>query len=645
MQRRGSLYAVGTAIGLLAGLFAGWLCLPSTPAGLVGDYLYGAELVSYDYRLAWTPSPGLSEEITLVTIDEESFAHPELSVWPWPRGAHARVIENLREAGAAVIGVDVIFAGSSTEATPPPDVDAFFWEPPLSEGDQRLVEALSGGPVLLAMQTSSQAVGGAKAASELVASEFPHPDFEEAALGLGAVNLPKDFDGTARRYLTSLGHQDERFPSMALGVVSQFTGESFDALARRVVEEARSDHPALPARRDYLINFRAPIAQGFVQIPYWRALEGEFDRAEIEGRIVLLGATARSLQDLHKTPVSILGVPGTTMRRAQMPGVEIIAHAADTVLHSRYIIPAPTWLSLLLAAVLSAITGAGVIKLRPLKSLALVWLPLLVVAVVGSFYLFWLRLFWVPLVPLVLGVSLAWVLDTTLLALTVEREEKRLRQAWSLRVSPEVMDVILSDPKMMRVEGRRVTGTVFFSDLQGFTTFCSACEPETVVAQINKYLTLATQVIRDHGGTVHKFIGDGIMAVFGDPVSQPDHADRAVEASLEIQRRMQQMRAEAEETDWDMVVRIGLHSGELVAGDIGSESMLEYTVMGETVSVAARLEGLNKEFGTTIMLSDATAGMLTRGFDLKSLGEVEVRGRPEPLEVLTVEGGSEDAAG
>ena len=642
MRRRGMLYLAGISIGLISGLLAVWLTHPATPAGLLGDYLYGAELISYDYRMAWAPSPGVSEEITLVTIDEESFAHPELSVWPWPRRYHAQVIENLTEAGAKVIGMDVLFVGTSADAEPPPGIDPFFWEPPLSEGDLQLVEALRGVDVILAMQTSGQRVGRARAASELLASEFPHPDFEEAAVALGAVNLPKDFDGTARRYLTSLSHQDESFPSMALGLVARFNGETPEALASEFLRAARSDHPALPSPGDYLISYRAPIGQGFEQISFWRALEGEFDPALVKDRIVLLGASARSLQDLHKTPVSIRGVPGTSMRRAQMPGVEVIANAADTILHSRFIRPAPTWSVLLLTAVLSGLIGALAIRLRPLMALAIGWLPLIAGSLVLTFYLFWNNSLWMPVIPLVTGISLAWVLDTTFIALTVERDEKRLRRAWSMRVSPEVMDVILSNPGLTHVQGRRVTGTVFFSDLQGFTNFCTTCEPEQVVSQVNRYLTLATKVIRDHGGTVHKFIGDGVMAVFGDPVPQPDHADRAVRASLEIQRQMTEMRENSDATDWEMFVRIGLHSGELVAGDIGSEQMLEYTVMGETVSVAARLEALNKELGTTILLSDATADLLMGDFVLRPLGEVEVRGRPEPLEVHTVQGGSED---
>jgi adenylate cyclase len=642
VQQRGTLYLTGIAIGLTSGLLAAWLCHPATPAGLLGDYLYGAELISYDYRLAWAPSPGRSGEITLVTIDEESFSHPQLSVWPWRRRHHASVLRNLRDAGAAVIGIDVLFSGTSSDAQPPPDIDPFFWEPPLSEDDEQLVEAL-GDDTLLAVQTSSQAVGGDEAGGELIAPEFPHPDFEDAALALGSVSVINDFDGTVRRYLTSLTHQDETFPSMAVGLVAQVTGRNTSDVIEETLAVARSAQPSLPADGDYLINFRAPIGQGFSRIPFWRALEDDFDPATVAGRIVLIGATARSLQDLHDTPMSIRGVPGTSMRRAQMPGVEIIAHAADTLLNSRYVRPAPTWLAVLLAAAFSSLAGGLTIRLRPLKALAFAWLPLIATAVLLTFHLFWVRLLWVPLIPIALGVTLAYVFDTSFLALTVEREERRLRQAWSQRVSPEVMHVILSNPDLTHVEGTRVTGTVFFSDLRGFTTFCSTSEPEEVVAQINRYLTVCTRVIRDRGGTVHKFIGDGVMAVFGDPVPHQDHADRALRASLEIQRRMIEMREKTGDDGWPMFVRIGLHSGELVAGDIGSERMLEYTVMGETVSVAARLEGLNKELGTEILLSSATAEMLTGRFELEPLGEVDVRGRPEPLEVLTVRGGVQDA--
>jgi len=179
---------------------------------------------------------------------------------------------------------------------------------------------------------------------------------------------------------------------------------------------------------------------------------------------------------------------------------------------------------------------------------------------------------------------------------------------------------------------------VFFSDLRAFTTFCSTCHPEKVVSEVNKHLAIATDVIRKHGGTVLKFIGDGVMAVFGDPVFQEDHARRALAASIEIQEEMLRLRQQAAEGDWPMYVRIGLHTGELVAGDIGA-GLLEYTIMGDTVSTASRLEGANKDFNTPILLSDATAAEIGDAYELVELGEITVRNRPEPLRVFTIKGG------
>lgn len=630
------LRVIGIAIGLGAGLFAAWLCHPATRAGLLAQSLYRAELSLYDFRLAWAPSRGQSRDIVIVTIDEESLAQPELQIWPWPRRFHAQVLRNLARAGARVIGVDMILAGTSSNVQCPPGQDPFFWTPPLSPDDEALVAALrEAGNVVLGMEVVHEAVGGAEASGELIAANFPLPDFEEAARALSSVNLPKDLDGTARRYLTSVTHQDVVWPSTAVRLVALHEGVDAGELADQVLAAAHSDHPALPAE-DFLINFRAPVGLGFAHIPYYRVLSGEFDPALVAGKIVLLGASARSLQDLHDTPVSLRGLPGTSQQVAPMPGVEIIAAATDTVLRRAWITPAAIELTAVLTALISMLMGLLVAWLRPLKGLLLGWLPLIALAVVVSFEAMWQRSVWLPLLPLLLGVTLTYVLDTVYLELTAERSERRLRRAWSMRVSPQVLRVILANPELTKVAGRRVVGTVFFSDLQGFTTFCSASAPEEVVRQINRHLTIATEVILAHGGTVHKFIGDGVMAVFGDPVPQEDHAVRAVAASLEIQERMARLRAQASADEWPMIVRIGLHTGELVAGDIGSESMLEYTVMGETVSVASRLEGANKELGTSILMSAATARMIVPSYSPRSLGNIEVRGLAEPLEVFTV---------
>ncbi len=635
MRGRSALYLVVLGIGLASGLFSAWLCHPHTRAGLLGQWLWRAELITYDYRLAYAPLLDRSPDIALVTIDEESLSL--LSVWPWPRSFHAQVIDNLHKAGAKLIGVDLLLAGVSGNVTAVP-TDDLFWEPKPSPDDRELARALQqAGNVVLAMEVASEAVAGREGDAELIVGTFPYADFEDAALTLAAVNLPEDLDGTIRRCDTWVSHQDESFPTMALALAALYNNQNPQQLAQQVLSQARTGHPALTGE-DFLISYRAPVGLGFSRIPYYRVLEDDFDAGQVAGKIVLIGPTARSLQDLKRTPVSMRGVGGRGETVAPMPGVEVIAHATDTVLQSRYIRPLTPGATAGLAALFCVTMAAILVRLRPLTGLALGWLPLIAIAVLVTFELFWTRRLWIPVVPPVLGIFLTYTFGTVYLELTAERQRRRLHQAWAQRVSPEVLAVILSNPGLTEVKGRPVTATVFFSDLQGFTSFCDSSPPEEVVEQINKYLTIATQVIRKHGGTLHKFIGDGVMAVFGDPVSQPDHAQRAVAASVEVQQKLAQLRENQGAEDWPMFVRIGLHTGELVAGDIGSQDMLEYTVMGDTVSIASRLEGINKELGTVILMSQATAQQAGDSFALQSLGKVEVRGREEPLEVYTVEG-------
>ncbi len=640
VRRKSALLVAGAIVGFACGLFAWWLAHPNTNAGILSEAILRAKMLSYDYRVAYARPLPVSEDITIVTMDEETFAQPEFSVWPWPRSYHARVIRNLTEAGAKVIGVDIILAGVSGDAAleDPLAAQDFFYEPPLSEGDKELAAALAeAGNVVLAMEVVRDSVGDQDGAGELMAANFPLADFEDAAAGLGGINLPKDIDGTVRRGTTHITHQDERFPTMAVAVTALYTGRDTGEVTREVLEGSGAGHPALTAD-SFLIRYRAPIGRGFARIPYYQALEGSFDPAQVAGKIVLIGASAEVLQDTHRTPMYLRGIPGTTVQMAPMPGVEIHASAADTIINGNWVRPDAAWISLVMALVFSMLMGVLTGALRPLKALPIGWLPLMALVNIATFMVFWRSNLWVPSMHVMIGITLTYVSMTIYLELTAQKQERQLRQAWGRRVAPEVMAVILENPGLASVEGRLVHATVFFSDLRSFTTFCSNNRPEKVVSEINKHLAIATDVIRNHGGTVLKFIGDGVMAVFGDPVFQEDHARRALAASIEIQEKMLQMREGIGEGDWEMFVRVGLHSGELVAGDIGS-GLLEYTVMGDTVSTAARLEGANKEFDTSILLSEATAKEIGDAYELVPLGEVTVRNRPEPLQVYTIPGG------
>ncbi len=641
MRRKTLLPFLGLAIGLACGLLAAWLCHPSTRAGFLAQGLWRAELATYDYRLSYAPGAGRSRDIVIVTIDDESLTQAELNVWPWPRRFHARVIKQLKQAGAKLIGIDIVLAGVGGGGQVAEAGELAIV--PLSKDDQYLAGAIKGaGNVVLAMEIGRSAVAGEAGKAQLVAGNFPAEEFEDAALDVACVNTPRDLDGVVRRAWTTQEFQDERYATLPVALAAHYLGKQPAALATEALAEGRASHPALGGD-SVLINYGAPIGAGFVQIPYYRVLHGDFDPAQVRGKIVFIGSTATSLQDQHYTPMSLRGEGGSGERAAMMPGVEIGAHVAQMLVRGRYVLPlGPAWGSVL-TVLMALLMAALLMWLKPLKGLGFGWVPLVALAVVGTFEVFWWLRVWVPLVPLLLGVTLSYGLGTVYLELTAEREQRRLRQAWAKRVSPEVLAVVLNNPGLTKVKGRRVTGTVFFSDLQDFTKFCHSCPPELVVEQVNRYLTAATDIIRQHGGTLHKFIGDGVMAVFGDPVEQPDHARRAVQAARALRDWMAGLQERAGPGDWAMHVRMGLHTGELVAGDVGSESLLEYTVMGDTVSTASRLEGINKQFGTQILMSAETAQAAGEDMDLVSLGMCEIRGRETPVEVYTVKEGAPHA--
>ncbi len=622
MRRKPALLVAGAIVGVVCGLFAWWLTHPNTQAGILSEAILRAKLLSYDYRMAYARPLPMSEDITIVTIDDETFSQPEFSVRPWPRSYHAQVIRNLADAGAKVIGVDIILAGASGDR----------------RDDEELVAALAdAGNVILAMELAQPSRGDQDGAEEVKSAKLPHAGFADAAVGLGGANLPKDIDGTVRLGQTHVTAQGASFPTMAVAVAALYIDRDEGDIRRDVMTNCGAGHPALAAD-SFFIRYRAPIGQGFAHISYHQAFAGDFDRAQVAGKVVLIGATAGALQDMHRTPMYMRGIPGTSTRVAPMPGVEIHASAADTIINGNWVRPAAPWIPLVMAVMFSALMGVLTGAMRPVKALPLGWLPLMALANVITFMVFWRSNLWVPSMHVMIGITLTYVFMTIYLELTAQKQERQLRQAWGRRVAPEVLEIILENPGLASVEGRLVRATVFFSDLREFTTFCSANPPEKVVREVNKHLTIATEVIRDQGGTVLKFIGDGVMAVFGDPVHQEDHAKRALAASIEIQERMLRTREDAGEDDWEMYVRVGLHTGELVAGDIGAD-LLEYTVMGDTVSTASRLEDANKELNTSILLSEATAKEIGDAYDLVPLGEVTVRNRPEPLQVYTVKGG------
>lgn len=591
----------------------------TTPTGV--SLLWRLELLSYDWRIS-LQEPVTPEDIVIVAIDHESITN--YGAWPWPRALHAQLLNRLADARARVIGLDIVFSDVSSGI----DLTSDDWlsEKLLSGDDEELRAAIArAGTVVLAAEINESEQERGDIETTVTSASFPHEDFKEAAAAVGIVNFDKDVDSAIRRIVVSREYQDETWPSLAAAVYKAATGDPGlpDDLS------ASAPHLYLP-EGTVLINYTGP-ARTVTTIPYYQAITPELVGDEtFRDKIVLIGGTAPLLQDIHLSPVR-------GRQSAEMPGVEVQANSILTLLSHRFLWPVPVWVTWLLTLAVAVGAALGTASIRPIVVVPTVIVPLLLLLVGVPTWLLVTMGVWVPVVAPLSAMLLSYASVAVYMYLVEARARQAIRAAWQRRVAPEVLDVILRDPKLAYVSGRRTVATALFSDIRGFTTMCDEMEPEGVVEMLNEYLSEMTKVIRRQGGTIHKFIGDGIMAVFGDPIPNDDHADQALVAALEMHKRLSEMRFTSQNACIRQVhIGVGIHTGDLVAGDLGSDEFMEYTVIGRTVSLASRLESMNKEFSTGIIISGDTRAHLKHEYEMTPLGPTEIRGVADAIELYAV---------
>ena len=554
--------------------------------------LDGAELRSVDARFAVRGEQAPPRDLAVVAIDDVTFDELDLQ-WPFPRALHGRLLDRLREAGAKVVALDIQFTERSGD-------DA---------SDDALIDAVARAPgtVLATTETtrdgSSNVFGG-----------------EEVLDGIGARSgnalMPADPGGFLRRMPYDVGG----LKAFALVTAEQVLGRPID----------RSELGA----RTAFIDFRGPPGS----IPthsYSRVLDGRVPADALRGRIVVVGPTAPSLQDVH---------PTSTTRDDEMSGAEIQAHAIHTALRGFPLQRGPGWLDHLLIVLLGSLGPLALMRLRPplaAAALALVAaaLPAGVQLAFGAGTILGLA---GPALALVAGA----VSGLVVLLVTGAFERQRVRDLFARFVPESVVDEVLDQGT--RLGGVERDATVMFSDLRGFTGLAEERPPDVVIAILNRYLTTMSDVILDHGGTLVTFLGDGIMAVFGAPLEQPDHAQRALAAAREmtgpalagLNRRL------ADEHGLPpLSVGIGLSSGSVLSGNVGSEQRMEYTCIGDTTNVAARLQTQTKDSGHAIFAADSVRARLpaAEAAGLTRVEELAVSGRAQAILVWAP--ATPDAAG
>jgi adenylate cyclase len=549
------------------------------------NVLRSAELETVDARFA-IRGEHAAPDVVVVGIDARTFT--KLKRFPFSRTWHARVIDRLRRDGAKVIAYDVQFTERSGN-------DA---------ADNALIEAADRAPRIVFSTTEIGAGGSVNVfGGDAV--------LREIGARAGSGNLPNDPGGVIRRF----AFDDLGLRGFAVVAAELFGGRPIARTQFAGDGTAWIDFPGPPGTIR-TVSFADVLADALPP--------GVFD-----GKVVVVGATAPVLKDVFTT---------ATASDHLMSGPEVQAAAIQTALDGFALRQAPRWLDGLLIALLGCAGALATARAGPARG-ALAGLALAVVLVVAAQLAFGAGLIVAvlhPLLALTLGVAGAVGVAATVHGF----ERERTRELFARFVPEAVVDDVLARvDDELRLGGERRVVTVLFSDIRGFTSYSEDRTPEEVIEVLNRYLTVMSNVILDHGGTLIAYMGDGIMAAFGAPTEQVDHADRALAAAEEmagpaLEEVNAWLRARGGE---DFRIGIGLNAGPVMAGNVGSERRMEYTTIGDTTNTASRLESMTKGTGHTIFLSDSVRRMLTRERgDIVHVADMPVRGKDEPVVVWSV---------
>jgi adenylate cyclase len=651
---------------LAADALPAWFGADRTP-------LQTIEIKTYDWRMARTARPSTArQDIALVEIDEYSLQNLEGEVgkWPWPRMVHAAIIDFLARSPAKVIVYDVVVSSPDNR-----DTDG-------RESDAQLVESVrKAGTVILPLDATFEVDEGFKAPELTTAVMIGDqgfapgdvkpieraqvfPPYGSLASDVAALShnlVVFDADGPLRHSIPFVRAGQTLVPSLGIAAAMRATntppsavtisGNTLRIGSATIPLQERTTRSANRAQtyQWHLVNFRGPaFLDDLTTRPYasYRAFdllaaevelrEGrtpKLDPGVFKDKIVFVGASATALFDTFETPFA----------QAKMPGMQVHASVADDILSQRSIGPATPSIRALTVVALGL--AVGLVATTQASSVATAVTLVLVAAFGWASMLLFARGTWLNVTQPVLTVSLALFGGVAYQFFVEGREKRKMQRLFGQYVSKDVFARLVANPELARLGGERREMTVLFSDIRGFTTVTERGQPEETVQMLNEYFTKMVEIVFKHKGTLDKFVGDMVMALFNAPLDDPDHAEHAVQAALEmideLQRLNSQWKAEGRFAELD--IGIGINTGPMIAGNIGSNAIMSYTVIGDAVNLGSRLESLNKQYGTRIIVSDATRRQLSGRYMFRPLGDVVVKGKTQPVAIFEVVGRDEGA--
>jgi len=631
-------------------------------------YLELVDVRAVDYRFLQRGVQPASPEVVIVAVDDASLER--LGRWPWSRPVIARLVDRLVAANAAVIGFDIV----QSEATEQTDIDALrervkgvddrTWSTirdALSTGaaeDEMLANSVKASertvlgyffdfsgqesdPNAVRVSTYNVVQNLGKGIGETRIPLAPLaranlPALTAAGREVGYFNFLPDADGSYRRVPLAIRFGSQMAVPLSLAMLRAYNARN--TLAIRIadfgVEAVHVGAVSVPVAEDseMLVNYRGP-GKTFRHVPAADVLEGTVPPETFRGKLVLVGVTATALADVRVTPFD--GI---------FPGVEIHANVIDNILRNDFILQ-PRWMVLVeVAVILAAVMMLGVVLhfARGLSGAA-VAVVLVAVYLAGSQWFF--VSFGMPLglVYPLLAIGITYSAISVQHYVVEEGEKRKIRDAFGLYLSPHLARLVSERPEMLALGGEKRELTVLFSDIRGFTTMSEQLEPEALVELLNEYFGRMTDVIFSQDGTLDKYIGDAIMAVWGAPMPQSDHALRACQAALGMVSGLAALVADWRERGLPPLdIGIGINTGPMVVGNMGSARRLSYTVIGDNVNLGSRLEGLNKMYGSHIIASEATVQAARGALVARELDLVRVKGKRLPVRIYEILGAVEE---
>jgi adenylate cyclase len=647
-------------------------------------FLRFMELKAFDLRMVSKGKLPAGGETVIAAIDEKSLG--ELGRWPWPRTTIARLVDKLKGYGVKAVGFDIIFSEPDQNSSLSAIVDLTREVKKIGIKDKRVQGLLD--KKKLAADTDASLAKAVKRAKNVTlgyfflksskeAEHIGEKEIEAAAENIansryqmiqgetsdesalsnvtaysavtnlkllsnaaensGYFNAFPDSDGTIRWSPLVMRFQDNYYLPLSLSLVVQYLDWPMVTLnmAKFGIEGIKIGDINIPTDETgrMLINYLGP-GKTFPHYSISDIIKGRLSPDAFKDKIVIVGATAIGIYDLRVTPYS-----------SAYPGVEIHATAIDNILHGNFLHRSSGTSLLDICAIVffGLLIGIVVPRVKAVQGMVLSLLVLIAFVLINTFifssYNLWLNVIYPALTMMTIYLGI-----TVYRYITEEREKKKIRGAFQYYLTASVINEMLKDPTKLKLGGDKKDLTVLFSDIRGFTTISEKMTPEALVHLLNEYLTEMTNLVFKYDGLLDKYMGDAIMAVFGAPLDQPDHAARACRTALGMMEELRKLQGKwADEGRPVFDIGIGINSGDMVVGNMGSDMRFDYTVMGDMVNLGSRLEGINKEYGTNIVISEYTYAVVKDALFCRELDSVRVKGKKLPVKIYELLGEKKDA--